>query len=56
MPPRDSLDSKNKPDEPAGHIAIQVGETLRWDSDQERFLAHGATNALIDWPIHSPRR
>jgi hypothetical protein len=38
-----------------GQIAIQLGQTLRWDPDRERFLDNDAANALIDKPIHSPR-
>ncbi len=39
-----------------GHIAIQVGEKLRWDPDKERFLDNEAANELIEKPIHAPVR
>ena len=38
-----------------GHIAIQLGEKLKWDPDQERFINNDAANAMIDKPIHAPR-
>jgi hypothetical protein len=38
-----------------GQIAIQLGQKLKWDPDQERFLNSDAANALIDKPIHAPR-
>lgn len=38
-----------------GHIAIQVGTTLTWDPEKERFLDNDAANKLLDRPIHSPR-
>jgi len=38
-----------------GHIAIQVGEKLKWDPAKERFLDNDAANALIDKPIHTPK-
>lgn len=39
-----------------GHIAVYLGEKLRWDPQKERFLNSDAANALIDKPIHAPRR
>ncbi len=38
-----------------GHIAIQLGEKLRWDPEAERFIDNDAADALIDKPIYSPR-
>lgn len=38
-----------------GHIAIQVGGNLRWDSEKERFIDNDAANSFLDKPIHSPR-
>jgi predicted dehydrogenase len=38
-----------------GHIAIQVGEKLRWDPNQERFIDNDAANAFIDRPIQAPK-
>jgi len=38
-----------------GHIAIQLGQKLKWDSDKERFLDNDAANAMIDKPIHAPK-
>ncbi len=37
-----------------GHIAIQVGGKLRWDSVKERFIKNDAANAFISKPIHQP--
>jgi predicted dehydrogenase len=39
-----------------GQIAIQLGRTLRWDPDKERFPDDDAANAMIDKPIHAPGR
>jgi len=38
-----------------GHIAIQVGQELRWDPDAERFLNSDEANKLIEKPIYAPR-
>ncbi len=38
-----------------GHIAIQLGQKLLWDPQQERFAGNEAANAMIDKPIHQPR-
>ena len=38
-----------------GHIAIQLGQKLRFDPDKEVFLDNEAANAMIDKPIHAPR-
>jgi hypothetical protein len=38
-----------------GHIAIQVGEKLRWDPEKERFPASDAASQFLDRPIHAPR-
>jgi hypothetical protein len=37
-----------------GHIAIQVGGTLKWDPDKERFTNSDAANALIGKTITQP--
>ena len=39
-----------------GHIAIQLGEKLKFDPKKDRFLDNDAANAMIDKPIHKPRR
>jgi myo-inositol 2-dehydrogenase / D-chiro-inositol 1-dehydrogenase len=39
-----------------GQIAIQLGQKLRWDPDKERFVDNDAANAMLDKPIHAPRR
>ena len=39
-----------------GHIAIQVGEKLRWDPAKERFADNDRANRWIDKPIHEPKR
>ena len=36
-----------------GHIAIQVGQKLKWDPQAERFIDNDAANEFIDKPIHS---
>jgi predicted dehydrogenase len=38
-----------------GQIAIQVGGSLKWDPDKERFLGNDRANAMIDRPIHAPK-
>jgi len=38
-----------------GHIAIQMGEKLRWDPNKERFLDNPRANQYIEKPIHQPR-
>ncbi|MBN2476919.1 MAG: Gfo/Idh/MocA family oxidoreductase [Pirellulales bacterium] len=38
-----------------GHIAVQVGGTLQWDPQGERFLDNADADALIDKPIHAPK-
>jgi len=37
-----------------GHIAIYLGQKLRWDPDAERFADNDAANELIAKPIHAP--
>jgi len=37
-----------------GHIAVYLGQKLRWDPDAERFADNDAANALIEKPIHAP--
>ena len=39
-----------------GHIAVQVGEKLRWDPQKERFIDNDAANELVARPIHAPKR
>jgi len=39
-----------------GHIAVQVGERLRWDPQKERFIDNHAANELVARPIHTPKR
>jgi predicted dehydrogenase len=39
-----------------GQIAIQLGTKLQWDPERERFLNNEAANAMIDRPVHSPKR
>lgn len=39
-----------------GHIAIQLQQKLKWDPAKERFLGNDAANAMLDKPIHAPRR
>ena len=38
-----------------GHIAIQLGEKLRWDPDRERFVGNDRANQFLQRPIHTPR-
>ncbi len=38
-----------------GHIAIHLGEKLRWDPNTERFVGNQAADEYIAKPIHSPR-
>ena len=37
-----------------GHIAIHLGETLKWDGENERFLGSDRANEMLDRPIVSP--
>ena len=37
-----------------GHIAVQVGEKLRWDPDNEQFIDNDTANAFLNKPIHAP--
>lgn len=37
-----------------GHIAVHLGQKLRWDPDAERFLDNDAANVFVDKPIHAP--
>jgi myo-inositol 2-dehydrogenase/D-chiro-inositol 1-dehydrogenase len=39
-----------------GQIAIQLGIKLKFDPEKERFLNSDEANAMIDKPIHKPRR
>ena len=36
-----------------GHIAIHLGQKLRWDARQERFLDNDKANTYLDRPIHN---
>jgi len=38
-----------------GHIAIQIGEKLRWDPERESFVNNNAANGLVDKPIRTPK-
>jgi hypothetical protein len=38
-----------------GHIAIQMGQKLRWDPDKEQFVGNDVANTYLDKPIHKPR-
>jgi len=38
-----------------GHIAVQVGEKLCWDPQQERFVGNEAANRFLSQPIHAPK-
>ncbi|MHC4176324.1 MAG: Gfo/Idh/MocA family protein [Planctomycetota bacterium] len=38
-----------------GHIAIQVGQELKWDPEKERFANNDAANRWVDEPIRTPR-
>jgi len=37
-----------------GHIAVNLGEKLRWDAKAERFVDNEKANAMIDTPITEP--
>jgi hypothetical protein len=39
-----------------GHIAIQVGQKLKWDPDAERFTNDETANRLLRRPMRSPWR
>lgn len=38
-----------------GHLAVHLGETLRWDAENERFIDSQRANAMLDRPIVSPK-
>ncbi len=37
-----------------GHLAINLGATLTWDGQKERFLDNARANAMLDRPIVTP--
>ena len=37
------------------HIAVHVGEKLRWDPEKEVFQGNDAANEYVSKPIHQPR-
>lgn len=37
-----------------GHIAIQLGQTLKWDGAKEQFRDNSRANAMLDHPIVKP--
>jgi len=37
-----------------GHIAIHLGQKLRWDPDKEIFIGNEAADAYLQRPIHAP--
>ncbi|MBN1590547.1 MAG: hypothetical protein JW888_13615 [Pirellulales bacterium] len=37
-----------------GHLAVNLGETLKWDGPNERFLTNDRANAMLDAPIVKP--
>jgi hypothetical protein len=37
-----------------GHVAVYLGEKLRWDGAQEQFINNERANALLDQPIVAP--
>ncbi len=37
-----------------GHIAIQIGKSLDWDPQNERFKNNDAANKLLTRPMHAP--
>ena len=37
-----------------GHIAVNLGETLKWDGKNERFVDNDRANAMLDRPIVKP--
>ncbi len=39
-----------------GQIAIQVGGKLQWDPEKEQVIGNDKANAMIDRPIHAPKR
>ena len=39
-----------------GHLAVNLGETLKWDGANERFLDNDHANAMLDRPIIEPAR
>ncbi len=38
-----------------GHLAVHLGEVLKWDGKDERFLDNERANAMLDRPIVSPK-
>jgi len=37
-----------------GHLAVNLGSTLKWDGQHERFLDNDRANAMLDRPIVTP--
>ncbi len=37
-----------------GHLAVQLGTTLKWDGRAERFIDNDRANAMLDRPIVAP--
>ena len=37
-----------------GHLAIKLGNTLKWNGTEERFVGNDAANAMLDQPIVAP--
>ena len=37
-----------------GHFAVNLGETLKWDGNNERFIDNDRANAMLDKPIVEP--
>ncbi|GAB6185092.1 Gfo/Idh/MocA family oxidoreductase [Thermopirellula anaerolimosa] len=37
-----------------GHLAVNLGETLRWDAQREQFFGSARADAMIDRPITEP--
>ncbi len=38
-----------------GHLAVHLGEVLKWDGEHERFVGSDRANAMLDRPIVSPK-
>ena len=38
-----------------GHLAVHLGETLKWDGEDERFVDSDRANAMIGRPIVAPK-
>ena len=37
-----------------GHLAVNLGETLKWDGEKERFINNDRAGAMLDKPIVKP--